>query len=396
MPTSEARFRTALANPRPRTVATTDPISAVSFTLDGTSTISGATTYLRGDPKVRYFAGKDRNLAGYPLDDFAEIVPAHWGANAIRSDPAGIEVITTGRYLEIEQHDSHAHKTRVMVNGQLTHATGYTCYQTITGNIGFLKLDFGSADTRCVKALVPGLVGRVKTDAPLLANPVAYPCNMVVFGDSIAEGTGASHPHNGFVYVLGELLGVDNCWPSALGGTGYVLPGPLGRVNLKDRIDAELELVPTADPRLDVILFTMGINDPWPSDVFATNTGYSFNRARTRWPDAVIFASGPLHGYDVANGSQQAKAAIIRGLCGDYDMHFIDVEGWITSADAGAYFPGGYGDPHPNDAGHAYYASKFNTAMRQAMAPWEADTPASGAWQIQINSNGTWAIVPGP
>lgn len=358
-PAHQSRFVKAMRHPSARSVSNVAITSTASLGYPGGSTIANGVAYARDHALLRHLYGRSRLLTGFPNDGFVSIDQFHYdGTTPGAGGIAGGEVVYDGRYIEFYQKDT-GNEIYLFVDGVLASETSFPGYGGQTGATGYLKLDFGSAARRRLRIVNPAWVGGVVIEPGYsLYDPAPVrPCNMVVFGDSISEGTGASIALNGFVPLLGELLGVDNCWASALGGTGYVTTNG-SWVNLKDRIDRDLTLAP-ADG-IDAILFTMGINDPAG---ISDNVAYCFAAARARWPNATLMASGPLHGYDIG-AVQQEKADIIEAHCRTYGVGFIDCSDWITSADTAAYFPGGYGDPHPNDAGHAYYASKFNEAIR--------------------------------
>lgn len=372
---SHARLRGSIFNSIGRQVWGADPIAATNFTLNNMSTIAGGVLVSRRDPRIRYLGGKPTLQTGIPGYNFVavESVAATGGARGAGYTSAE-EVVYDGRKIGFHLYDAgHNGGLAVRVDGKWSKnpALSYPGFTTDTGQLGYFELDFGVAAKRRIRlesggGRLGGLV--IEPDYQLYDPAPTIPCNMLVLGDSITEPTvyaSMAGARMGYPSQLGDLLGIDNLIPSGVGQTGYVQPGDGGRVNLAGRIALDLEAV-AAGETVDAILFTMGLNDPAANAAFDTNVRACFNAARTRWPKAVLMATGPLHSY--YNAAQIDKAAMIEAACGDVaQMHYIDASAFVP-VDYVASRPTWFTEPdftHPNEIGHLEaYAKPLATAIR--------------------------------
>ncbi|MBC8002846.1 MAG: SGNH/GDSL hydrolase family protein [Opitutaceae bacterium] len=114
---------------------------------------------------------------------------------------------------------------------------------------------------------------------------------VIVVGDSISEDTGST----GWTTYLMSLFWNLDVWPSAVGSTGYLNPGTVGRVNFQDRILADV--VPN---RPDYVVFAGGIND----NTITTNSTAAdalrdaclncYRIIQTNLPNCKIIVLGPF------------------------------------------------------------------------------------------------------
>jgi lysophospholipase L1-like esterase len=203
----------------------------------------------------------------------------------------------------------------------------------------------------------------------------------IVLGDSYTE------PLLCYARRLENTFGWE-IWNSGAGGTGYVNPGPAGRVAFGDRLQSD---VVAFSP--DIVIVAGGLNDtPYPADSVGTAAGALYDAISTNLPSAKLVVVGPWFptGYpsqailDVRDAIQ--AAAHIRGLL------FVDPivstntsqvnVGWITGT-------GRIGDPHydgnadtfissdgnhPTDLGHQYLAQKLASYLKDLLVPNPAPT----------------------
>ncbi len=361
---SAARFAAALANPTPRTIAGVDPVTVTSTKPSGGTIVGGVTHDYTGG-KIRLLHGKERVLFGnvYQID---QLHPQQTGgATGVLN--GAIEVVYTGRHIELVLNGTGGN-AHLFIDGVLTSATGYNNFAGAGGEYGVLTFDLGTAATRRLRF---ELSNGNYTFGPVIIEP-AYAlldptpvrrCNMIITGDSFTEPAFPSHELNGYPQLLAELLGVDNMIPQGSGGTGYVAEA--SKADLAQRIVRDLELVPGDDPQADAILFTMGGNDDQASvdgGSFAANVVFCFAAAKSRWPGAVVMATGPL--TRPTTPLSYAKCDIIEAACAAHGVRFLPgAMEWMTE------YPGDlddlfHVDGHPNDLGHAWYAAKIDEAIR--------------------------------
>jgi hypothetical protein len=389
---SSARFRAALANPTPRIIATTDPLT---FTPNAASV--SATTIANGNT-VDLSSGFLRPIGGQPngTSGIFSIPQLHRDGT---SAPTGtdqsvtaLEVVYTGTKLEFTLQ-SRGQRVHVFVDGVKSNRDGYV--MTNVDGFKFCPIDFGTPTTRRIQVCQENncTFGPVRIeDAYQLLDPTPKrPCNMLVMGDSFWETDFPSHKIDGIPTRLREMLGVDNLIAAAQGGKGFLagdngtgpaVSGVTTIANYRGRIDLDLTLTPPLDPRFDVILFAASGNDAWFSGsgiseatwqaMYAANVDYCLNAARTAWPEAVIMCIGHANGEGTYGNNTLYKERVLAAKCQQYGAIWAhgmtqamdDLESTLKTGDElGWYHP----DGHPNDAGHTGLARLMRNCIRDAM-----------------------------
>jgi lysophospholipase L1-like esterase len=126
------------------------------------------------------------------------------------------------------------------------------------GNLYYFYIPFGSAAYRRVEFIGSNIAfGAVFTAATdtIQPAPVRGP-RVIVVGDSFTEGTGATSQVSGYVQVMCDALGWDDCWPSGVGSTGWLNNGLNPKVKFGSRLSTD---VYPFSP--DIVIFAGGIND---------------------------------------------------------------------------------------------------------------------------------------
>ena len=377
---SQARFTAAMANPRTRTVAGTDPLVIVENpALIGATAIASGTTYDYTSGLIREVRGRGAGTSSFNVYQLHRD-----GINPTSVEPTGFEVVYTGRYFEF-CFSSEFQRYHIWVDGVLSKASGYTSVAG-DGAYRFINIDFGSRaalgrririEAQNSKAFGPV---RIEASEALLSPAAVRPCNMLLIGDSFHEPSFPTYKIDGIPTKLGEKLGVDNVIPSASGGTGFATEG--GNANFAERIDKEVTLFPVADPKIDVILFCASGNDAFSVGFpFATlaewqahyteRVNYSLAAAKAAWPGAVIMVMSHAQPSGGALGTEGAfKDSVLIAACTTHNVRWIGGLPELITASGGytATPPLYHGDGHPNDLGHETIATHMNTLIRAAFA----------------------------
>ncbi|MDY3846244.1 MAG: SGNH/GDSL hydrolase family protein [Eubacteriales bacterium] len=201
---------------------------------------------------------------------------------------------------------------------------------------------------------------------------------IVVIGDSITEGVGASSPEKRFTDVLASLIGAD-VYNYGIGGTGFGVVSKTGGV-FADRC----RTVPNDENVVDIIIVFGGTNDFAQSKLGMGNDGECgnfsviggmtevFTTLKKRFPRALVIAVSPLRrqtetvcnyisGYDL-----DAIYRALKSVCEKMSVPMLDLySGGNMYARIDernkAYFTDGL---HPNDLGHRLIAERIAGFLR--------------------------------
>jgi lysophospholipase L1-like esterase len=260
---------------------------------------------------------------------------------------------------------------RFIVDGAYVSKTATQTTLT-TGGTNWIELDFTSVGGKANRHIVVEGMASARFRGVSLANgdSMSFPSALlsagpnllkaIYAGDSFTAGTGATFQPDGYVFPLGELLGVENNFGSGVGGTGFVatnsgssyaLPNRLGDINGQSA---------------DVIFSAMGFNDTpltsWTAADIQTNATTCLQSFRTNNPRAPIFVIGPWDKNAPAapvTNYAATKAAIQAAMAGISGCWFLDMEGvqFTKSGDA----------THPDTAGHWTLAQAVYAAIKTAI-----------------------------
>jgi lysophospholipase L1-like esterase len=188
----------------------------------------------------------------------------------------------------------------------------------------------------------------------------------IVLGDSYTEGLLC------YAQRLAGLLGWE-VWSSGVGGTGYINPGPTGRVKFRDRVESD---VIAHYP--DLVIVAGGLNDGgYPSSELYSEALALYDTILTNLPSAKLVVVGPWWPSGIAADYILAARDTLEEAASERNLDFIDPivatnvqqinVGWITGAGNVAN-PAGDGNAdqyisadgvHPTDLGHQYLAVKM-------------------------------------
>ena len=375
--TSLSRFTTALANPRTRTVASSDPLTITENpALIGATAIAAGTNLDFTSGLIRPVRGRGTLQGGtnFNVDQLHRD-----GTNPTSVEPTGFEVLYTGRYFEF-CFSSEGQRYHIWVDGVLSKSSGYLSVAA-DSTYHFTLIDFGSraAAGRRIRIEMQGSKPfgyiRRETSESLLNPAPVRPCNMLLVGDSFHEPSFPTYKIDGIPTLLGEKLGVDNVIPSASGGTGFSA-GNLGagKANFAQRIVKEVTLYPASDPAIDVVLFCASGNDAfnvgapyatlaeWQAG-YTTDVNFCLSTARTAWPGAVILVMSHAQPQGGLGTDGAFKEGALAAACPTYGARWIGGLPDAILASPG-YATWYHADGHPNDLGHAGISSLMNTLIR--------------------------------
>lgn len=235
---------------------------------------------------------------------------------------------------------------------KITLLAAVTAVAVVLSGAAWKKQNPTSADA----GATPGYVAAAEDSRP----------RAIAIGDSYAEGTGAAD-NQGLVAQAANAMG----WRFsnfALGGTGYVNPGPaaLNRVPFA-------EVVPDACAQNpDILLIVGSLNDRVPVEVDKSATATDVGAAASAMYDAVAaqcpktktVVVGPFWPNEDPTPGMLAIEQEVRRAAQDGGLPFVDpIAGkWITAANKGTMI--GPDKTHPTQAGHDYLGAKLADALR--------------------------------
>lgn len=304
---------------------------------------------------------------------------------------------TTGAAVEMHGAWADANSNfQVIVDGQ---------YATPPGGLnpttnGVMTIAFsGGRKPRVIEIAGSGVWGFRGIYTASLLDDVASPGPQgplwIFDGDSFTQGGGLATPVDPDApwYVQGcHLLGVDNCYPTAVTSTGYVSRGnpfPGGTIStLRQRLQGGGWAFIPQNPA--VIVPAAGYNDMTyvlgssiTQAQLVAEAVQTWKAYRQIYPDSLITPLGPWSGARGPDAptiaAELALQAAMAGI-GDRRMAFIPVStaspkpwvygtGWTTNlkGDGLSDWATGPGVPHPIDAGHAWLGQCFAAEMRRIL-----------------------------
>ncbi|NUR28869.1 MAG: SGNH/GDSL hydrolase family protein [Catenulispora sp.] len=332
-------------------------------------------TFRGGTPTV--FAGLAmRPAAVHRLDagNLGSNLGSTGGAVEFYSDAPKIEFAVTGGTTTYQ----------IEVDGQAVAASPRT-YE-FTGGAMFVTLDFGGVrKSRRYRWETDssgggGWDGVAVTPADSVW-AVPKGLRVAVVGDSLVEQTGATDPNGGYAKVLGKLLGWDDVWCVAIGGTGFskTNAGVGGTFGSSARVSD----VVTANP--DLLVIPASQNDAGLSTSQLTADALAAYQAyRTALPKVPIICGGVPAASSVSATAGAAEDAVKAA----FDSWADKLSWWIpvtrandTGNGSGWLFgngntstPANNGNndvmigsdgAHPTQHGHNYLARRYAAAIRQ-------------------------------
>lgn len=202
-------------------------------------------------------------------------------------------------------------------------------------------------------AAVPQAVG---------AQDVQRPPRLLVLGDELAAGEGASGPSKGFARLLADQLDAPYTI-DAEPDTGYVARG--GELGTDLSFPARVKtLVGRDGPAPDLVVVEGGHEDyaAEPGELQAA-VGQVVRRLQKAYPDAQVVLMGSTRAFPESEVLEPLHATL-REAAEEAGVPFVDpvAEGWINADNTGRVISGDLF--HPNDEGHALLAERLLQELR--------------------------------
>lgn len=191
------------------------------------------------------------------------------------------------------------------------------------------------------------------------AAPAANRPSLLVIGASYSAALGATSRRHGFAQLVGAELGL-RVTVSAVPGTGYLNPGPMGQGTFLERLG---RLHRVHQPK--IVLIQGGRNDAgYPSAGLGTAVCATVDSARARYTGShvVLLGDVPFH---VPVGLRQMRVAdVLADAAHRCHVAFLNpiAEHWITAGDEDEF--AGPVPHHPNNLGYAYIAHRVVADLR--------------------------------
>jgi lysophospholipase L1-like esterase len=381
-------------NPRVNTVMSPAPTITTSLTHDATLTTAygwnggpgGASVYdpPNGTGPFNYSGGVPRT-SGF---GGVEMVAATYDTGSFRTNvTARLETVVDAIKVEFQFWCFQAAaRFRVIVDGQYVSLAETT--PASVNNTSYVVLDFTAAGGRKIRRVAIEsyqiIYGSVMTVGPTatMQKPGGVARKMCVISDSWGVGN-ASTILNCFPQVLGDYLGIANVENNGVPATGYLANN--GGANLTARQRIVPDVVPFAP---DILLITMGFNDATSNttalQALQNEVALTLQTIRQQPVLAniaiIVCPFGGNHSNVVSYPTEAAIQAGVTASGSPFTYFIPTVNGpngaWMTGT-GNTSAPAGNGNcdiyissdgTHPNDAGHAYLASRlYDEIMRLAL-----------------------------
>lgn len=346
----------------PPTVAAASTSSTVTGSL--VSSVSGTS------PNISNFRFIQSNFvqagAGYPNDGFVIGRNITDGMlSDIHAEHVGVEFMTDAPIFELHLFGGATY--RVLIDGAYVSLTPTTLAND--GNLYFVKHTFATRIPRRIRIEANGVTkfGGVKVTAldSVWTPALATPFRIICVGDSYLEN------YRGLPSYIGGFLGVEDCWGSGLGGTGYVTTNN-GRVALINRLASDVTAYAP-----DMVITMAGINDAANAGLQTAVAAYHA-ALRTALPNVLSVTTGPWSPRGVADDRLPYISAGV--AAGDAQTLFIDnvTPRWQSATSGNVSSTAGLGNgdvylqsdnTHPvSTAGVEYLARRLTDEIKRTIA----------------------------
>lgn len=206
---------------------------------------------------------------------------------------------------------------------------------------------------------VPTFGASAATPTPALSIPAGS--DVLLIGDSYAEGTGASSTATAWPALLGTQQGW-NMTVDGIGGTGFTWGGGADG-SAGQTFSARLAQRAT-DPNLtpELVILEGGQND-YRADAkdLTAAVAADVDAAKAAWPNAAVIVLGPAAPEPLASSIERMDTSIEAGAqrAGAYSINPRAGQ-WFTTANSPEF---DFDGAHVNDGGHSLIAQKIGEAM---------------------------------
>jgi hypothetical protein len=209
------------------------------------------------------------------------------------------------------------------------------------------------------------------------------PFRLMVLGDSVAHGTGATWNGDSFCRAAADHLGVSDLWVSADGGTGFIAVGGGGKQNYVTRVADVLVAKP------DLLVTHLSQNDvaSTPAAV-VTAVGQFLDGIRAQLPTLPILIFGKFWNDASLAASQAIESAVQAAVAARNDPFVRFVNTQVTTGTAPRVPISGTGSTtalagtgnadwafdgptaHPSTEGHLWIGRFVAAQVKAAVAAW--------------------------
>lgn len=366
----------ALASVSVRSVMSSPPTVTTSTSADGTLTkqyltsVSTAQFAFRGGRPVVY----STNFIRFPVVTLGtgsgNVGATGSGGEQQTANGWAAEFVADASTVQIHVRNVAGSTAMVEVDGQPVSGTGIA-YPATDGNVGYIKLAFGSRAVRRIRvegAQNGGFAGVSVGPTETIWHPRDTGGRLVVVGDSLTAQTGAILPNGGCMIEAAKNLGFSDCWEIGLTGTGWVNEGSFASTFGDSRRVSD---VVAASP--DLLILPTSSNDTAGAGLQAAMLA-GFQAYRTALPRTPIICIGVPTRTATVDRETSAKAAFDAWAdgnswwiptYGDLSGRWIDGTGTTsaTASDGNADVYVGSDAIHLSPAGHVYVGMRLARAI---------------------------------
>jgi lysophospholipase L1-like esterase len=293
----------------------------------------------------------------FPKYEYIKPDPAvvTYAPGALAGTAMRVETEYAGKYLGIHLRNGGGIAGRIYVDGVLAKtfaAADFSAGSISSGSNGRMPFTFSSYRRRSITIEFDSVSDEFPGFDTEGAYPLIFPTartkgpRVLVVGDSLTEGVGATSGARNYVRWLGHLMGWRDVWKAGSGSTGYTADGT--RLALIDRYANDI-----VAQQAQIVIIAMGLNDS--AETLATVVA----NAETIW-DATLASSytqelvivGPWPnggGSGTISAPLLALDTALAELAVEKGVRYISPigEGWEFTL---------YDSTHPDAAGHEYIA----------------------------------------
>ena len=356
----------------------TGPAPTITNTQSSSSTIASAQKWTPIPvPLVsadKYFAfnylGATNFINGTTIPDPSYVLPLsrYPGTYASGQSSYGVEFLYSGQAFELKyKYVNSSNGYRLYVNDRkVTDLVQSFPGPPTAGSSNVLKVDLGSVDLWKIRfEFVSTPFGGIFTGPNDSLYPTLPSASFFVLGDSITDGSAQNTggAQGTWLRRFGRLMGLNNTWNQARGGTGYITPGAFA--TFPARVNSDI--VPY-NP--DTLVVWGGYNDVSPSLTIQQQISdaqiATLKSITSQLPLTDVVVIGLWVPQAVPSPSQVQVNTILRTNALALNLPFIDPSNgntydrygdvvysagpWITSNNVSLFV--GADNVHPTDAGH--------------------------------------------
>ncbi|MFD1277348.1 SGNH/GDSL hydrolase family protein [Streptomyces kaempferi] len=378
-----------------------DPVVADALYAGAAPTISTAQTSTPTSGYIKYaptgvtlassdvtgpftYLGAGNMTIGVGTPDSSSVLPTSRYPNTRTTNASSqsvwsVEFGTDAQIFQLRFNYQTAGVYRLSIDGRKVTDLLQSVGGTTPGSTHLMTIDLGSAAPRTIRFdfyTVP-FAGIHMPPTATMWSTVPSGGRFMVFGDSLSDGSAQNTGGGGgtWFHRAARLLGSNDPWEEARGGTGYITVGSFAI--LADRVNAD---VIAWNPNRLVVWAELQRQRRQP-DQHRNSSRLLYATIKAGLPDCETYIIGcwsptaspatSITNTDTTLRTAAAGAGYpfispVTGSIYDSTGTLVATHGpWITSANVAAYIGGD--SVHPTDAGHIYLSRRITAAIRQLM-----------------------------